>query len=63
MSSITINEHIDNLRADFLRLAKSTQMAHARKARVFIRQNPGCADHSDFWRGLSARQVIAASCS
>ena len=62
MSTMTINEFIATRTAEFHSLAKSTQKAHARKARVLIRQNPGCADHSCFWRGLSARQVIAASC-
>ena len=63
MSNITIGEHIDNLTAEFRKLARSTRKAHARKARVFIAENPGCADNAGFWRGLSARQVVAASCS
>jgi hypothetical protein len=33
-----------------------------RDAEQFIAQNPGCADNSNFWRSLSARQVIAANC-
>lgn len=42
-------------------LARSTRKAHARKARAFIAENPGCADNSNYWRGLSARQVISTA--
>jgi hypothetical protein len=57
----TINEHLDTVTAKFRALSVSRRSALARKARAFIAQNPGSADHSTFWRGLSARQVIAAN--
>ena len=57
----TVTEVISAYAAEFLRLARSTQKAHARKARAFIAQNPGCADNSNYWRGLSARQVISTA--
>ena len=57
----TVTEAISAYAAEFRRLARSTQKAHARKARAFIAQNPGCADNSNYWRGLSARQVISTA--
>ena len=57
----TINEVIAAYTAEFRQLARSTQKAHARKARAFIAENPGCADNSNYWRGLSARQVISTA--
>ena len=58
---ITINEHIANLRGAFLRLSPGYRAKLVRDAKGFIYRNPGCADHSNFWRGLSARQVISAN--
>ncbi|MDE2106159.1 MAG: hypothetical protein KGL39_53545 [Patescibacteria group bacterium] len=57
----TINEHVENLQAQFCKLSKSYRARLAKKANEFIYRNPGAADHSNFWRGLSARQVIAAN--
>jgi len=57
---MTINEYVDSARAKFAKLSKSRQSALRRDAREFISRNPGCADHSNFWRGLSARQVLSA---
>ena len=55
----TIAEHIDTLRAQFLALSDSRKNTLRREARKFIERNPGCADHSAFWRGLSARHILA----
>ena len=55
----TVSEQIDTLRAQFLALSNSRKNALRRDARKFIERNPGCADHSNFWRGLSARHVLA----
>ena len=55
----TVSEHIDTLRAQFLALSDSRKNALRREARLFINRNPGCADHSTFWRGLSARHILA----
>jgi hypothetical protein len=55
----TVSDHIEELQAAFWRLSSSRKAALRREARAFIYQHPGCADHSNFWRGLSARQVLA----
>lgn len=54
----TIQEHVEELRGKFRRLSASRRARITREAREFCRENPGAADHSNFWRGLSARQVI-----
>lgn len=56
----TVIEHIFELKVQFNRLSQSRRYALKRAARLFIWRNPGCADHSNFWRGLSARQVVGA---
>jgi len=43
--------------AAFARLSPSHQSRLRRKAQAFIASNPGAADHSIFWRNLSARQI------
>ena len=55
----TVSEHNDTIRAQFLALSNSRRNALRRDARKFIDSNPGCADHSTFWRGLSARHILA----
>ena len=55
----TVSEQIDTLRAEFSALSNSRKNALRREARKFIDCNPGCADHSTFWRGLSARHILA----
>lgn len=56
----TIQEHIAGVEAQFRALSASYRAKLKREAREFIARNPGCADHSNFWRSLSARQVVAA---
>jgi len=41
----------------FSKLSTSRKNTLAREAAKFIRENPGSADNSRFWRCLSARQV------
>ena len=53
----TINEHIDDLRAEFSALSASRQNTLRREARQFIARNPSCANNNGFWKGLSARHV------
>lgn len=60
--AMTIQEHNENLRNEFRKLSTGYRAKLARDAKGFIYRNPGCADHSNFWRGLSARQVIEANC-
>lgn len=59
--SVTINEHIDSLLAKFAKLSASRRSQLKRQAIAFIASNPSCGDNNGFWRGLSARQVIAAA--
>lgn len=54
----TINDSIASAKSALLSLSKSSQSRLCRKARAYIADLPGCADHSTFWRGLSARQVV-----
>jgi hypothetical protein len=60
MNTPTVQNFCDQQQRKFLALSTSRQNALRREARAFIFRNPGCADHSNFWRGLSARQVLAA---
>lgn len=57
----TINEHIQSLTAEFAKLSASRQSALKRQAIAHIAAKPASADNNGFWRGLSARQVIAAA--
>jgi hypothetical protein len=66
--SVTVQEYLNTFRAAFLLLSSSRRAALVWKARAFIENHPGCADHSNFWWadkrakcGLSARQVIEAN--
>lgn len=59
----TVQEHIAKQTAAFLSLSKSRQATLKRKAKQYIDAHPGCADHSTFWRGLSARQITYISAS
>jgi hypothetical protein len=54
----TVQEHNDDLRKAFRKLSISRRNKLESDAKGFIFRNPGSADHSGFWRGLSARQVI-----
>jgi hypothetical protein len=58
----TIQDHLDTVRAAFRALSPSRRKTLVREARAFIRQSPASADSNGFWRGLSARQVIAENC-
>ncbi len=58
--SKTIQEQINNLKAQFRMLSASRRAAVRRDACAFIARCPHMADASSFWRGLSARQVLAA---
>jgi hypothetical protein len=64
----TVQENIATVSSQFAALSASRRSALVRQACSFIVKNPGCADHSNFWRaskdakcGLSARQVITAN--
>lgn len=57
----TINEHIADRQAEFRRLSPSRQATLRRRAVAYCQACPNMADASSYWRGLSARQVIAAA--
>jgi hypothetical protein len=57
----TVAEQISIMSAEFAALSVSRKRALAKKASEFIGKNPGCGDNNGFWRGLSARHVIAAA--
>ena len=59
MKPTTVNEYVSQQAAKFSALSKSRKSQLTAQSREFIAKNPGCADHSNFWRGLSARQVLA----
>lgn len=61
LMNMTVQEHNDQLRRAFRQLSLSRRRKLVSDAKGFIYRNPGAADHSNFWRGLSARQVIAAN--
>jgi hypothetical protein len=56
----TVNERIDELKAQFRKLSPKYQAELVSRAKAYIEKYPHMADASIFWRGLSARQVIAA---
>lgn len=56
----TINETILNLQWEFMKLSASRRYRLANEARILIAQHPHAADHSTFWKGLSANHVLAA---
>jgi hypothetical protein len=54
--SVTVQEYLNTFRAAFLLLSSSRRAALVRKARAFIENHPGCADHAIFGgriRGLN----------
>ena len=55
----TVQEHIAATAATFRAMSKGRQSTLRRQAREAITAKPHAADHSTFWRGLSARQVAA----
>lgn len=55
----TVQEYITSLEKQFRALSKSRKNALRRQAAQEIERFPGSADHSTFWRGLSARQVLS----
>lgn len=57
---ITVQEYIAKLEEQFRQLSPSRKATLRREAREFIRGAPHMADANRFWRGLSARQVLAA---
>ena len=56
----TTNEQIAQLTARFRALSESRKAHLKREAKAQVEANPHTADHSTFWRGLSARHAIAA---
>lgn len=56
----TIQEHITERQRQFRKLSISRQRTLARKARQFIARSPHMRDASNFWRGLSAAQLLEA---
>jgi hypothetical protein len=51
---------MNNIKTDtiaFRNLSASRRKKLGRDARIYIAQNPGCADNNRFWRSLSARKV------
>ena len=60
--NMTVSEHNEKLSKAFRSLSAGHRAKLVREAKKFICRNPGAADHSNFWRGLSARQVIASNC-
>jgi len=56
----TINEVVALRQSEFRRLSRSRRSVLVRRAFAYSNDYPHCADASNFWRGLSARQVIAA---
>jgi hypothetical protein len=57
----TITEHIAELEAEFRRLSASRRATLRRQAEGYCQAYPHMACASGYWRGLSARQVIAAA--
>jgi len=57
----TIQEHISDRVRQFQALSRSRQRQLRLQAVEYVGKNPGSADASTYWRGLSARQVIAAA--
>jgi len=58
--SKTANEQVTILAAEFKALSKSRQSTLKRQAKAKIKAKPYIANHSTFWRGLSAAQILAA---
>jgi hypothetical protein len=56
----TANEQIAKLTARFRALSESRKAHLKREAKAQVEAKPYTANHSTFWRGLSASQVIAA---
>jgi len=56
----TVSEVIALRQSEFRRLSASRRSVLVRRAICLCNDYPHCADASNFWRGLSARQVIAA---
>lgn len=56
----TVNEQIADLTARFHRLSDSRKARLKREALAFVASKPYAANHSTFWRGLSAIHILAA---
>ena len=54
----TVQHQMTLYRQQFRALSYPRIMQLKRNARGFIRDNPGCADNSNFWRGMSARHIL-----
>jgi len=48
---------IEKSEENFSKLSKKQQSAICKKAKKYIAENPGCADHNGFWERLSARSI------
>ena len=58
--SKTTNEQVAILTAGFKALSKSRQSALKREAKAQVESKPHTANHSTFWKGMSAAQILAA---
>lgn len=54
-----VQSFIDRQKSAFLSLAPQRQHSLRLMARELCERKPHCADHSNFWRGLSARHILA----
>jgi hypothetical protein len=59
--SLTVQDQIAKITADFRELAPAYQGALRRKAYRLTIERPYMADDNGFWRGLSARHVLVAA--
>jgi ABC-type transporter MlaC component len=58
---MAVIERIQDQQDQFRKLSPQQKARWIRKALAYIYDCPHMADASTFWKGLSARQVIAAS--
>jgi hypothetical protein len=49
--------------ARFHALSRAYRQTLRKRAFAFLEEHPSCGDHNGFWRGLSARHVLAISVS
>ena len=47
----------------FRALSRAYRATLRKRALAYIEERPGCGDYIGFWRGLSARHVLAISVS
>jgi len=56
----TVQSFVDRQQAWFRSLSPQRQHSLRLLARDLCERKPHCADHSNFWRGLSARHILSA---